>query len=245
MIEELLVRALCAAVAAVGFGAVSNPSRKSFLPIALLAASGYALRYFLMQGAALDIASSTLMAGLLIGFGSLLLGGWVCCPMTTLYIPALLPMVPGMYAYKAVFAIILFMQNVGDPALAMPYLNDFFLNVIVSVTVILSMTVGASLPMFLFSHRAKSLTRHRDEMLSRRIFARLRENGPGTRFPERVAGSGTVPKDGQPDGGSRQMMGRGVAGIFKEKNKEERPGMRPACGMAEEPVAGKGGEEEA
>ena len=37
MIEETLIRAVCAAVAAIGFGAVSNPSRRSFAVIALLA----------------------------------------------------------------------------------------------------------------------------------------------------------------------------------------------------------------
>lgn len=109
MIEETLIRAVCAAVAAIGFGAVSNPSRRSFAVIALLAAFGYALRYVLMQGAGFDIATATLLASMLIGFGSLWLGKVIHSPMTTLYIPALLPMVPGMYAYKAVFSIILFM----------------------------------------------------------------------------------------------------------------------------------------
>ena len=135
MIEETLIRAVCAAVAAMGFGAVSNPSRRSFPVIAVLAASGYALRYVLMQGGGLDIATATLLASMLIGFGSLWLGKMIHSPMTTLYIPALLPMVPGMYAYKAVFSIILFMQNLGESSLASVYLNDFFLNVIVTVTV--------------------------------------------------------------------------------------------------------------
>ena len=162
MIEETLIRAVCAAMAAMGFGAVSNPSRRSFLVIAVLAASGYALRYVLMQDrVGLDIATATLLASMLIGFGSLWLGKMIHSPMTTLYIPALLPMVPGMYAYKAVFSIILFMQNLGEPTLASVYLNDFFLNVIVTVTVILCMTVGASMPMFMFSRRAITLTRNR------------------------------------------------------------------------------------
>ena len=58
MIEETLIRAVCAAMAAMGFGAVSNPSRRSFPVIAVLAASGYALRYVLMQGGGLDIATA-------------------------------------------------------------------------------------------------------------------------------------------------------------------------------------------
>ena len=163
MIEETLIRAVCAAVAAIGFGAVSNPSRRSFAVIALLAAFGYALRYVLMQGAGFDIATATLLASMLIGFGSLWLGKVIHSPMTTLYIPALLPMVPGMYAYKAVFSIILFMQNLDEQVQASVYLNDFFLNVIVTVTVILCMTVGASMPMFLFSRWAISLTRGRHD----------------------------------------------------------------------------------
>ncbi|MCH5244450.1 MAG: threonine/serine exporter family protein [Lentimicrobiaceae bacterium] len=160
MIEETIIRAVCAAFAALGFGAVSNPSRRSLPCIMVLAAVGYALRYQLIETVGWDIATATLAASLLMGFGSLWLGGKVKCPMTTLYIPALLPFVPGMYAYKAVFSIILFMQNVNTPGVAFLYLNDFFLNVIVTVTVILCMTVGASLPMFIFSRRAKSLTRH-------------------------------------------------------------------------------------
>lgn len=160
MIEETIIRAVCAAFAALGFGAVSNPSRRSLPCIMVLAAVGYALRYVLMQLVGWDIATATLAASLLMGFGSLWLGGRVRCPMTTLYIPALLPFVPGMYAYKAVFSIILFMQNINRQGDAFLYLNDFFLNVIVTVTVILCMTVGASLPMFIFSRRATSLTRY-------------------------------------------------------------------------------------
>lgn len=162
LLNETVVRGLFAAVAACGFGAVSCPSVKSFFPIAVLAALGYALRYVLMQAAGFDIATSTLLAGLFIGFLSLPLGAWVKCPMTTLYIPALLPFVPGMYAYRAVFNIILFMQNVREPMLAMPHLNDFFFNTIITCTVIITMTVGASMPMFIFSRTAKSLTRHSD-----------------------------------------------------------------------------------
>lgn len=160
MITETIIRAVCAAFAALGFGAVSNPSRRSLPCIMILAAIGYAGRYLLMRLAGWDIATATLAASLLMGFGSLWMGGMVKCPMTTLYIPALLPFVPGMYAYKAVFSIILFMQDVNQQGNAFVYLNEFFLNVIITVTVILCMTVGASMPMFIFSRRAKSLTRY-------------------------------------------------------------------------------------
>ena len=53
-----------------------------------------------MTCAGLDITTATLCASLLIGLGSLWLGGRIYCPTTVLSIPALLPMVPGIYAYK-------------------------------------------------------------------------------------------------------------------------------------------------
>ena len=87
-----------AAVAAVGFGAVSDPPMRAFPAIALLAAVGHALRFCLMD-TGVDIASASLCASVAIGIGSLLQGGRIHCPMTVLFIPALLPMIPGMYAY--------------------------------------------------------------------------------------------------------------------------------------------------
>ncbi len=106
-----------AAVAAVGFGAVSDPPMRAFPAIALLAAVGHALRFCLMD-TGVDIASASLCASVAIGIGSLLLGGRIHCPMTVLFIPALLPMIPGMYAYKTVFSMIMFMQNLDDPSAA-------------------------------------------------------------------------------------------------------------------------------
>ena len=81
--------------------------------------------------------------------------------MTVLYIPALLPMVPGIYAYKTVFSLIMFLQSLDSAEQGALYMQAFFLNATVSFSVILLMAVGATLPMFVFSNRAFSLTRKR------------------------------------------------------------------------------------
>lgn len=93
--------------------------------IALLAAVGHALRFCLMSYAGIDIATASLCA-VVIGFGSLWLGRGIRCPMTVLYIPALLPMVPGIYAYKTVFALIMFLQSLNDPGQGLEYMQQFF-----------------------------------------------------------------------------------------------------------------------
>lgn len=87
--------------------------------------------------------------------------GGIRCPMTVLYIPALLPMVPGIYAYKTVFALIMFLQSLNDPGQGLEYMQQFFLNATVSFSVIILLAAGATLPIFIFNRRAFSLTRRR------------------------------------------------------------------------------------
>ena len=135
-----------AAVAAVGFGAVSDPPMRAFPAIALLAAMGHALRFCLMD-TGVDIASASLCASVAIGIGSLLLGGRIHCPMTVLFIPALLPMIPGMYAYKTVFSMIMFMQNLDDPSAA-GYLAAIVRNGFVTFSVIFMLAAVAAAPIF-------------------------------------------------------------------------------------------------
>lgn len=160
---DILLDACFAAVAAIGFGAISDPPMRAFPRIALLAAVGHSLRFTLMQFAGIDIATASLCAAIVIGMGSLWLGRGIRCPMTALYIPALLPMVPGIYAYKAVFSLFMFMQSLNKAGQGVEYMNSFFLNATVSFSVIIMLAAGATLPIFIFKRRAFSLTRRRTD----------------------------------------------------------------------------------
>ena len=122
---DILSDGFFAAVAGIGFGAISDPPLRAFKMIAILAALGHACRFCLMTYLGVDIATASLFAGLVIGFGSLWLGKRVYCPMTVLYIPALLPMIPGKFAYNMVFSLIMCLQNMND---ALPL---FLLNFII------------------------------------------------------------------------------------------------------------------
>ena len=160
---DILFDGLFAAIAAIGFGAISDPPMRAFPRIALLAAIGHSMRFSLMNYAGLDIATSSLMASFTIGMGSLVLGRAVRCPMTCLYIPALLPMVPGIYAYKTVFSLIMFLQSLDCPDEGMHYMQQFFTNATISLSVIAMLAVGATLPIFIFNRRAFSMTRRRTD----------------------------------------------------------------------------------
>lgn len=160
---DILVDGFFGAIAAIGFGAISDPPLRSFKYIALLGATGHAFRFFLMNYLAVDIAVASFVAALIIGFGSLWLGGKIYCPMTVIYIPALLPMIPGKFAYNTIFAQIMFLQNLDQPVLKAKYMEMFFSNGMITITVIFLLAIGATLPMFFFHNKAFSLTRRSAE----------------------------------------------------------------------------------
>lgn len=168
MITDIITDGVLAAVAAIGFGAISYPPRKAFLYIAILAATGHALRYTLMSHAGMDIASSSFCASLAIGLLALWFGRLSHCPLTALYIPALLPMIPGMYAYKSVYALVRLMLNLDDYTLSDLYINQFFVNATVTVSVVFLLAGGATLVIFLFPRKAYSMTRRNSRTSAKR-----------------------------------------------------------------------------
>lgn len=158
---DIITDGLLAAVAGIGFGAISNPPRRAFLYIAILAAVGHSIRFYLMKVLNVDIATATFFASVSIGALSLWFGRLSYCPMTVLYIPALLPMVPGMYAYKTIFALIKFMHNLNDPELSDQYMQVMISNAVVTFSTVFLLAVGASIFIFIAPKLVYSMTRRK------------------------------------------------------------------------------------
>jgi uncharacterized membrane protein YjjB (DUF3815 family) len=165
IVLDILSDGFFAAIAAIGFGAISDPPKRSFKFIAILGAIGHACRFCLMNYFQVDITVASFVSALIIGMGSLWLGNRIYCPMTVIYIPALLPMIPGKFAYNTIFSQIMFLQNMHQPDLKAKYMEMFFSNGMVTFTVIFLLAIGATLPMFIFTKKAYSLTR--------RLFTRI------------------------------------------------------------------------
>lgn len=159
MIADILIDGFWAALAGIGFGSISNPPKRAFLYIAILAAIGHAFRFYLMKNFEMDIATASFCASLSIGGFSLIFGLISHCPITVLYIPALLPMVPGMYAYKSVFELIKFMKTLNSPDLSVVHLQAMLSNVIVTFSTVFLLALGATLFIFMFPKKAYSMTR--------------------------------------------------------------------------------------
>ena len=62
---DILSDGFFAAIAGIGFGAISDPPLRAFKMIAILAALGHACRFCLMTYLGVDIATASLFGGLL------------------------------------------------------------------------------------------------------------------------------------------------------------------------------------
>jgi uncharacterized membrane protein YjjB (DUF3815 family) len=162
-ITDILYDASFAAVAGIGFGAISDPPLKAFPSIAILSALGHSTRFCLMHYANYDIASASLIGALIIGLVGIVAGKTVHCPMTVLSMPALLPMVPGIYAYKTILALIMFLRSTGDAGLQVTYMQSLFSNFLLAFTTTFNLALGVAIPHFIFREKALSLTRSRNE----------------------------------------------------------------------------------
>lgn len=152
--------AVFAAVAATGFTLVSNPPRRALPWIALLAAVGHALRFFLMEYTPAGISIGSLAAAFAIGLGSVVLARRRHMPAEFFSFPALLPMIPGMFAYKTILALMQFMDT-EDPGRLSGLLVDIFRNGLTTFFVMCALVIGVLLPLFLFHKNSFVMTRLR------------------------------------------------------------------------------------
>ena len=160
MIEEFFSDAFFAAIAAIGFSAISNPPRKAYLFCALIAAAGHSIRFLLMSPGLMDmpIIPASARASFVIGLLAVLLSPLARIPAETFLFPSLLPMIPGIYAYRAFggLAMCLFHTTETD------FYHFFYLfstNGLVCLFIIFGMVVGGTLPVFILKRIAYRATR--------------------------------------------------------------------------------------
>lgn len=149
-----------AAIAAIGFSSISNPPRQAYLYCALTAAAGHSVRYILTNVTPIHfhiIAASTI-AAFVIGLLSVWLAPKAKCPAETCFFPALLPMIPGMYAYRTIEALILCLYH-QEEDLFSHYLYLLTYNGFTCTFIIMGMVIGATIPVFLFKNISFQATR--------------------------------------------------------------------------------------
>ena len=159
VVRAAIADGMFAAVAGIGFAIISNPPRKALAICGLLACVGHGIRYFLMHNSSimLDQVTASAIAGFAIGLLAVPFAMRIHCPAECFAFPSLLPMVPGMFAYKAIRDLINIVR-LPDTYTA-EYVTKFFSNSSLTVLVMFGMVVGCILPIFIFHRQSFSVTR--------------------------------------------------------------------------------------
>ena len=160
-ISILFQDALFAAIAAIGFASISNPPRRAFLYCAITSAVGHSARYLMLNNELMPfhIILASSLAGFIVGLLAVCFAPIAKCPAETCLFPALLPMIPGVYAYKCVGALLLYLYHGTDPDMFSHYFYLFTFNGLTCLFIVLGMVLGANIPIFLFKRISFQATR--------------------------------------------------------------------------------------
>ncbi len=160
MILQIIQDAFFAALAAIGFSAISRPPRQAYIYCALLAAIGHSLRFIIMNEnlLAVHIIPATFVAAFIVGTLAVFLSPLAHTPPETCLFPALLPMIPGIYAYKSFGALAMCLFGNSETS----FEHSFYLfasNGMTCFFILMGMVTGATIPIFMFKRISFRATR--------------------------------------------------------------------------------------
>lgn len=143
---DLALDGMFAAVASMGFATLSNPGLFLVCCGGVLAALGHSFRLYLLQAGAIGIIPSSLLAAFLIGTVCVGLAKRFHIPGEFFSFLALLPMIPGMYAYGVILSTIQFMGAPSE-AEAIPHLVGLVRCSLSVLFIMCAMALGAIAPL--------------------------------------------------------------------------------------------------
>lgn len=160
MIEKILFDAFLACITGIGFTYAANAPLRTIFYCGLLGGIGHSFRFTLLSlDINFSIVLSTLISSILVGFLATLFAQNKKVPIEVIAFPALIPMIPGVYAYKAIVSIFLFLKAEESSADQVKYLTEFFSYFFLASFVVIALAVGISIILLVFSEKAFAMTR--------------------------------------------------------------------------------------
>ncbi|MDU8923658.1 threonine/serine exporter family protein [Pasteurellaceae bacterium LIM206] len=142
---HLLDDMLFASVPAVGFALIFNVPPKALRYCAILGAIGHGFRTILVQ-CDVSLAISTFFASGLVGFIGVHISQRYLAHPKVFTVAAIIPMIPGVYAYKAMIAVVKINQYGASPEL-FEQMIDYFIK---TGFILGALVFGLALPRLLF-----------------------------------------------------------------------------------------------
>lgn len=146
---EVVFKGFWCSLAAFGFGILFNAPKQSLWMILLVGFLGGMLKFGLMlPEVGGRIVFSSFIAALAIGFAGVFLGNWKKLIPMMITIPSVIPLVPGVFAYKAMLGLMnLSKTPESDYGVIV---NQTIYHGTMTLFVLLAITLGVTIPLILF-----------------------------------------------------------------------------------------------
>ncbi|MGY5355352.1 threonine/serine exporter family protein [Wenyingzhuangia sp. IMCC45467] len=135
------------AISATGFAILFNVPKRTIAGIAFLAAIGGCSKLILMYFG-LHIIIGSLVGAIIIGLLSIPIAHNKHAPPLVFSIPAVIPMIPGAFAYKTMLGFIKLTGEISTNTYDI-ILNETINNATKAIFIILSLSIGVSFPMLI------------------------------------------------------------------------------------------------
>ncbi|MFQ6370789.1 threonine/serine exporter family protein [Shewanella sp. YIC-542] len=147
LLLQLIDDAFFASFPAIGFAMLFNVPRR-FLPYCALAgAVGHCFRTILMQFLSVPIEWATFMAAALIGVMTIVFAKRHLAPPLLYGVAAIIPMIPGSYAYNTVIALV---ELAAHSEVQPEVLAQVALNGVKTVFILGALSVGLAMPSLVY-----------------------------------------------------------------------------------------------
>nr|WP_319397601.1 threonine/serine exporter family protein [uncultured Carboxylicivirga sp.] len=147
------------ALASIGFAILFNVPKRTLIVILGMGAICGLTKYLSMQ-LGLQVISATFVAAITVGFLSIAAAQNKLSPMYVFAIPSIISMIPGAFAYRTILGLIQLTEELQTDQY-LEVLHNVTSNGLKAIFVLLSISVGVSLPMLLTRHEsAREIVAH-------------------------------------------------------------------------------------
>lgn len=156
-IIEITVKGFFAGLAAIGFAILFNVPKRCLLPIWILGFVGGFIKYYALSNN-LHIVSASFIAAIIIGILSVPIARKWYSPPLIFSIAAVIPMVPGAYAYNMMLGIV--DLAIGNKVSKLDTIMSVSENGATMLLVLSSLAFGVALPTLISKHQALKQIEH-------------------------------------------------------------------------------------
>ena len=147
ILAEILIKSFWAGIAAIGFAILFNVPRRTLFPIWCIGAMGGLIKFTAMNFE-MGVVFASFLGAVAVGVAAIQLAHLRNSPPLVFSIPSVIPMVPGVFAYKFMLGMIA-LTSIENTDAYMQTLIETVNNGAKMMFVLISLGTGVAIPMLL------------------------------------------------------------------------------------------------